>query len=73
MEFTHEQAVRDDFVGVRDAVVTASTTGETTPASVKLGTRFPGRTLFVNPPPAVGRIETGEPRTVTLNVSEARS
>jgi hypothetical protein len=63
--------VRNDFVGVRDAVVTTGTTGETAPAAVKLGTRFPGRTLFVNPPPAVGRIETGEPRNVTLNVSEA--
>jgi hypothetical protein len=63
--------VRNDFVGVRDAVVTTGTTGETAPAAVKLGTRFPGRTLFVNPPPAVGRIETGEPRNVTLNVSQA--
>jgi hypothetical protein len=71
VEFDHEQTVRDDFVGVRDAVVTAGTTGETVPASVKLGTRFPGRTLFINPPPAVGRIETGEPRNVTLNVSGA--
>jgi len=70
-EFGHEQTVRDDFVGVRDAVVTTGTTGETIPASVKLGTRFPDRTLFVNPPPAVGRIETGEPRNVTLNVSRA--
>ena len=70
-EFSHEQTVRNDFVGVRDAVVTTGTTGETAPAAVKLGTRFPGRTLFVNPPPAVGRIETGEPRNVTLNVSQA--
>jgi len=70
-EFSHEQTVRNDFVGVRDAVVTAGTTGETAPAAVKLGTRFPGRTLFVNPPPTVGRIETGEPQNVTLNVSNA--
>lgn len=70
-EFTHEQTVRNDLVGVRDAVVTTGTTGETIPASVKLGTRFPDRTLFVNPPPAVGRLETRDGGNVTLNVSRA--
>lgn len=71
-EFGHEQAVRNDLVGVRDAVVTAGTTGATAPASVKLGTRFPDRTLFVNPPPAVGRLETRPGENVTLNVSRAQ-
>jgi len=71
-EFGHEQAVRNDLVGVRDAVVTAGTTGATSPASVKLGTRFPDRTLFVNPPPAVGRLETRPGGNVTLNVSRAQ-
>jgi hypothetical protein len=70
IEFSHEQTVRDDMVGVRDAVAQAAT-GSTATAEVKLGTEFPSRTLFVNPPSATGRLETGTAGNVSVNVSEA--
>ncbi len=71
IEFDHELTVRDDMVGVRDAIARAGTSGDTVTAEVKLGATFPSRTLFVNPPPAVGRLETGTAGNVSVNVSEA--
>ncbi|MEZ3116374.1 hypothetical protein RYH80_10680 [Halobaculum sp. MBLA0147] len=71
IEFGHEQTVRSDMIQVRNSVVSTGTTGETAPTEVKLGTRFPSRTLFINPPPAVGELKTGPPRNVTVNFTRA--
>jgi hypothetical protein len=72
IEFNHEQTVRDDMVSLRNSIVAAGTTGNADPAEITLGTRFPSRTLFVNPPPAVGRLQTIDPPqgNVLVNVSD---
>jgi hypothetical protein len=72
IEFGHEQAVRQDMLKLRNSIVTTGTTGESDPTDIKLGARFPSRTLFVNPPPATGSLRTVQPerRNVTVNVSD---
>jgi hypothetical protein len=58
VEFSHSQEVQSEMVELRGDIV--STADATTPASgsVKLGTQFPTRLLFVNPSPAAGTLQT---------------
>jgi hypothetical protein len=58
VEFRHNERVQADMLDVRDAVVTAGTAGGVRPVSVELGTRYPARAVFVNPPPPSGTIGT---------------
>lgn len=57
VEFQHSQAVEDDFLGVRAAVLNANE--QTTQSqAVQLGTTFPSRALALNAPPASGTLTT---------------
>jgi|AntRauTorcE11897_2_1112592.scaffolds.fasta_scaffold00002_195 hypothetical protein len=70
VEFDHSQAVEGDFVDVRNSILTAGRTGDARSTSLKLGTTYPGRTFFVNPPPVSGSLSTTEPRALRVtNVS----
>ncbi|ELZ82554.1 hypothetical protein C453_15753 [Haloferax elongans ATCC BAA-1513] len=55
-EFRHNQQVQGELQDVRNAIVGTATTGRTHSALVTLGTRFPGRVVAVNPPPASGTL-----------------
>lgn len=66
VEFQHFEEVQDDMTEVRSAIILAKTTGQTQSATVTLGTRYPSRVIAVNPPPATGRLETGDPRSIQL-------
>lgn len=57
-EFQHSQRVQSQMQDVRNAILRSAGTGSTQSASVTLGTTYPSRTLFVNPPPATGTVET---------------
>jgi len=58
VEFNHNQEVRHDMTELRNAIHNAGTTGTSTAVSVNLGTQYPPRTIFLNPPPPRGRLQT---------------
>ncbi|MDV7350552.1 hypothetical protein R3751_12300 [Halorubrum distributum] len=58
VEFEHSQTVEDDFGDLRNDVLRAGSTGSTGSTQIRLGTRYPARTFFVNPPPVSGSLET---------------
>ncbi|ELZ96788.1 PKD domain-containing protein [Haloferax mucosum ATCC BAA-1512] len=58
VEFQHNQDVHNEFVTLRGAVVESAAKSTPTPTTVSLGTRYPSRTLFVNPGPATGTLQT---------------
>ncbi|MFC7068148.1 Ig-like domain-containing protein [Halobaculum lipolyticum] len=58
VEFLHNQEVQTDVVELSDSVAAAGRVGSAAPQTVKLGTRYPSRAFFVNPPPATGRLST---------------
>ncbi|ELZ43999.1 hypothetical protein C464_14220 [Halorubrum coriense DSM 10284] len=58
VEFEHSQTVEDDFSDLRNDILRASSTGSTGSTQVRLGTRYPARTFFVNPPPVSGSLST---------------
>ncbi len=58
VEFNHNQQVHDQLVEGRDSVLRAAATGGTHPVTVDLGTQFPSRTVFINPPAPSGTLET---------------
>jgi hypothetical protein len=71
VEFEHNQRVQSDLQGVRNAVLGTAATGTSTPTSVELGTRYASRTLFVNPPPASGRLATSDLGNITVHIASA--
>jgi hypothetical protein len=66
VEFEHSQQVEGEFLDLRNAVLSASRTGDGRSTSLKLGTRYPQRTFTLNPPPASGRLSTTEPRELRI-------
>jgi hypothetical protein len=65
-EFDHSNAVQNDMLELRNALLTAKTAGRITFAEVTLGTTYPNRVLAVNPPPAAGTLRTGDARPITV-------
>ncbi|QZP37599.1 hypothetical protein [Halobaculum magnesiiphilum] len=61
IEFLHNQEVQTDMVELSSSITATGRTGDAAPATVKLGTRYPSRAFFVNPPPASGRVQTVDP------------
>ena len=57
-EFDHERTVQGQMTDLRNAVLRTGATGASQPVSVTLGTRYPQRVFFVNPPPATGELRT---------------
>ena len=70
IEFEHSQEVEGDFQDLRNALLSSGTTGEARSTSIRLGTRYPQRTFFLNPPPASGSLETTAEENLTI--SDAR-
>jgi hypothetical protein len=58
VEFQHSLDVQSDLEELRGAILASGTGGGSRPATVTLGTRYPSRTIFINPPPATGSIRT---------------
>ncbi|ELZ34676.1 Ig-like domain-containing protein [Halorubrum tebenquichense] len=66
VEYEHSQQVEGEFLDIRNAVESASGTGDGRSTSLKLGTRYPQRTFALNPPAASGRLSTTEPRALRI-------
>lgn len=60
VEHRHSTQVRGEMLDVRNGMLRAGADGETHPASVALGTAYPERTVFVNPPAPSGTLRTVE-------------
>jgi hypothetical protein len=77
IEFKHNLNAQQGMSEVRNALLSAASSGDPQSAIIPLGTTYPQRTLFVNPPPASGTIRTdgtGDTRVnVTINNADARS
>ena len=76
VEFLHSQEVQTDMVELSSSVSATGRTGDAAPATVSLGTRYPSRAFFVNPPPASGTLRTVEPPgdgNVSLDGVDVRS
>jgi hypothetical protein len=58
VEFDHNKAVQRDMLELRNGLLRAGSSGGLQPTTVAVGTRYPTRTVFVNPPPATGRLRT---------------
>lgn len=66
VEATHNQEVRDDLIAARSAIIEASYPQRDGTVSVTLGTRYPARTIGLNPPPATGRVATTANETLVV-------
>jgi len=66
VEATHNQEVRDDLIAARTAIIEASYPQRDGTVSVALGTRYPARTIGLNPPPATGRVATTANETLVV-------
>ncbi|WP_053947360.1 hypothetical protein [Halolamina sediminis] len=69
IEYNHNQAVGMDMLDLRNDLLTAGRTGRTTATTVQLGTRYPARAVFINPPPPSGNIETVGTSDESVNVT----
>lgn len=71
VEADHSDRVRTQLMELRNAILQGAATGEGYPVTVTLGTDYPSRIAAVNPPPAVGTLETTAPKTVTISNATA--
>ena len=65
VEFRHSERVGQDLLSLHGAI-TAAAAGDPRTAQVELGTRYPPRTLFVNPPPVTGTLRSTDAGVVTV-------
>mgnify|MGYP000692785541 CR=1 FL=1 len=56
VEYRHSLEVQEQLSDLRNAILGAGVGGEAAPTSLTLGTRYPDRTFFVNPPPVGGQL-----------------
>jgi hypothetical protein len=74
VEFNDYQDATADLADLRNAILRSATEDAQTGATVKTGSHYPARSLFVNPPPARGRLASSLAANVTIaNVETAGS
>ena len=71
IEFNHNQQVHGEMVELRNAMLVASDRQSTQTRRVTLGTRYPERTLFVNPPPASGTLRTSDRQEIRFENADS--
>ncbi|SDM49185.1 PKD domain-containing protein [Halogranum gelatinilyticum] len=71
VEFQHNQVVQEDMQSFRSAVTRAGGVGLTQSVAVRLGTQYPERALFINPPPPTGTLQTGTNSDVEIQNARA--
>lgn len=69
IEFKHYLGVQEDMLQLRSDYIDAAEAGTTRSTTVKLGTSYPTRILFVNGPPPQGRIHTKIPSDGTISAN----
>lgn len=71
VEFNHNQEVQSQMQDLRGGIVSVPGGGNGRSVSVKLGTRYPERTLFVNPGPPSGNLRTTQPDRIAIQNATA--
>ncbi|WP_050031686.1 polymer-forming cytoskeletal protein [Halorubrum halophilum] len=66
IEFEHSQQVEGEFLDLRNAVLNTGQSDNNRLTSLTLGTRYPQRTFFLNPPPATGELSTSEQQSIRI-------
>lgn len=66
IEYKHSQAVQQDLTQLSVAISETAATGNSRSASLKLGTTYPTRLLFYNPPPVQGRLKTTSQANISI-------
>ncbi|OYR59180.1 carboxypeptidase regulatory-like domain-containing protein [Halorubrum halodurans] len=69
IEFEHSQQVEGEFLDLRNAILQAGSTGSVQSEPIQLGTRYPQRTFFLNPPPASGSLQTTGAEAIQVNAT----
>ena len=59
VEFDHSRSVQDDMQNLRSEGIQVSATGRASTSNLGLGTAYPRRFLFLNPPSPSGTVSTG--------------
>ncbi|WP_135828531.1 beta strand repeat-containing protein [Halorussus halobius] len=67
VEFNHNQQVQSELQDLRNELRRTAVTGTGGSATVTLGTRYPVRAVFVNPPPPSGTLRTTAAANVTVD------
>ena len=73
VEFNDYLEASTDLTELRNALLDAASSDTQRGVTVKTGTRYPARAVFVNPGPATGTVRTGPAENVTLWNVEAVS
>lgn len=68
IEFDHSQTAQSDMQDLRNGILRAAD-GDTSPKRVSLGTTYPNRLLFINPPPPTGDLRTVGADDPAVNVT----
>lgn len=71
VEFEHSQQVQGEIQELRNAILRAGSVGTAQPQSIRLGTRYPQRTLTINPPPASGTLSVDSLGEDALRIENA--
>jgi len=69
VEFNQNQDVQDDMVNLRSGVIDAADSGNSESTVIKLGAQYPSRSLFINPPPPSGRLQSAGTSDPDINVT----
>jgi len=71
VEFNHYQDVRSDMTDLYTEIVSLGSSSKTGQVlvPVNLGTRYPARLIFINPPPATGTIRSTGGGTMSIEVA----
>jgi hypothetical protein len=73
VEFNHYQEVRNDMTMLYTEIVTlgASSKSGQVLTPVTLGTRYPARLVFINPPPATGTIQSSDQGSISISLESS--
>lgn len=69
IEFNHNQEVQQQMTDLRSTVLSTASTDTPRSVTVDLGLRYPSRTIFRNPPPVSGTIQTRETTDPRFNMT----
>ncbi|EJN59336.1 Ig-like domain-containing protein [Halogranum rubrum] len=71
VEYQHNQRVQEDMQSFRSAVTQAGSSELTRSVVVRLGTQYPERVLFVNPPAPAGTVRTDATASIEIRNAAA--
>ena len=71
VEFNDYRDATADFADLRNAILRSAAQDAQSGVTVRTGSQYPARSLFVNPPPAAGRLSSSPAANVTISNVES--